>query len=272
MIKFGKCCSLADAPQAAADGFDYFETTVAEALMPDKGEEAWQENKLRLRDIELPLYACNGFLPGTMRLTGPNARPEQALDYAEGACRRADEIGCKFIVFGSGGARNVPGDFTKPGERPDVERGRDQFAEFCAGLAERISGCRVTVVIEPLCPNESNIINYVWQAMQIVKDVDSPRMEVLADLYHMIQGRETAESIVAAGPHLRHCHIAMRGTRAYPGDGPAFEFAPYFEALAKIGYAGGISCECGWPLREGQTISDAHRLALATLRELAGQE
>ena len=171
---------MADAPQAAADGFDYFETTVAEALMPDKGEEAWQENKLRLRDIELPLYACNGFLPGTMRLTGPNARPEQALDYAEGACRRADEIGCKFIVFASGGARNVPGDFTKPGERPDVERGRDQFAEFCAGLAERISGCRVTVVIEPLCPNESNIINYVWQAMQIVKDVDSPRMEVLA--------------------------------------------------------------------------------------------
>lgn len=271
MIKFGKCCNLDGAPLAAADGFDYFETSVAEAFIPDQDEAAWQEHKLRLRDIAIPLHASNGFLPGTMRITGPDARPDQALDYAECACRRADETGCKYIVFGSGGARNVPGDFLVPGNRPAVERGREQFAKFCADLARRIDGCRVTVAIEPLCPNEDNVVNYVWQALQIVHEVDSPRIEVLADFFHMMHGRETADSIIAAGPHLKHCHVATNGTRCYPGYEPYFDLAPYFEALRKIGYAGGVSIEGGWPLKDGQTMSDAHKIALAALRELANQ-
>lgn len=268
MLKFGLCCSIADSPLAAEAGFDYFEAPVADAFVPAADDDAWQERKRLLAAAPLPLRACNGFLPGTFRLTGPNADHGPALDYAERACRRADEAGCKYIVFGSGGARNVYGDFAPGGTPPDTERGRDQFAEFCGALAERIADCRVTVVIEPLRPSETNIINYVWQSMQIVAEIDSPRIETLADFFHMMRGKESAESIVAAGQHLKHCHVAMSAMRAWPGYEPAFELSPYFEALEKIGYKGGVSCECGWPLREGQTLSEAHLEALATLRSL----
>ena len=271
MIKFGFCCNIEDAKKFSSDGFDYFESSVGNALIPDRDDEAWEAQKHLLSEIELPLYACNGFLPGTMRLTGPNANHNPALDYAERACRRADEIGCRYIVLGSGGARNIPGDFLDPAKKPDIEGGYAQFTEFCRTLAKRIADCRVTVVLEPLRPNESNLLNYVWQGMQIVNDIDSPRIEVLADIFHMMQGRESAASIVAAGQHIKHCHVAMSGTRAWPGYAPAFELAPYFEALDKIGYSGGISCECGWPLHEGQTIFDAHREAVATMRNLAAR-
>ncbi|MBP5543148.1 MAG: sugar phosphate isomerase/epimerase [Kiritimatiellae bacterium] len=266
---FGVCCRIEDAPLIAEAGFDYFEPSVGEAFVPDAGEEEWQKRKRLIAAAPLPMRACNGFLPGTFRLTGPNADHGPALDYAERACRRADEVGCKFIVLGSGGARNVPGDFIPGDNKPDIELAYQQFTDFCRALAKRIADCRVSVVLEPLRPNESNILNYVWQGMQIVRDIDSPRIEQLADIYHMMRGREGAGSIVEAGPHLKHCHIAMFDGRTWPGYQPAFEFAPYFEALAKIGYTGGVSCECGWPLREGQDIAAARREALATLRELA---
>ncbi|MBQ6330033.1 MAG: sugar phosphate isomerase/epimerase, partial [Kiritimatiellae bacterium] len=106
----------------------------------------------------------------------------------------------------------------------------------------------VTVVIEPLRPNETDIIHYVWQGLQIVEEVNSPRLRQLADIFHMMMGREPAESIVKAGDRLMHCHIAEWKTRQFPGHDPeqTYRLKPYFDALKEIGYAGGVSCECGW--------------------------
>ena len=125
------------------------------------------------------------------------------------------------------------------------------------------------VVIEPLRPNESNIINYVWQGMQIVREVNHPRLQELADLFHMICGKESADSLIDAGCHLKHCHIACKETRQFPGTRPddAEIFKPYFDALKKIGYTGGVSCECGWP--KGAELEPALDKALALMKSLA---
>ena len=175
------------------------------------------------------------------------------------------------VVFGSGGARNVPGDLCakKREDRPDVERGAEQFAEFCEKLAARIEGCKVSVVIEPLCPNESNIINYVWQGLQIVERVNSPRIQQLADMFHMAQGKESPESIILAGSRLKHCHIAMPKTRQAPGMSDPGPLPDYFKALRRIGYAGGVSCECGWG-GKGTDRREARVKALAIMKRWAG--
>ena len=270
-ILFGACRGPADTALMKKIGYDFFEWNVASAMMPDKSEAEWAKRRDEVLGAALPIRSCNGFLPGTFRLTGPNAKWDEALDYAETACRRGDVLGVKTIVFGSGGARNVPGDITakKKEDRPDTEKGVEQYTEFCRILCKRIADCKVTIVIEPLRPLESNIINYVWQGLQIVEDVASPRLQQLADIFHMISGRESACSIVKAGSRLKHCHIACKGTRQFPGNNDTELFQPYFDALNKIGYDCGVSCECGWgnkgDLEKNLTI------ALATLRKLAGQ-
>jgi len=93
-------------------------------------------------------------------------------------------------VFGSGGARNVPGDICGAKEqKPLPEKGVEQYTEFCKILCKRVEDLKtVQIVIEPLRPNESNIINYVWQGMQIVREVNHPRLQELADIFHMICG------------------------------------------------------------------------------------
>ena len=266
---FGACRGPKDVPLLKKTGFDFWEWNAASAFMPDELDESkWARRRDEILAAPLPLRSSNGFLPGKFRLTGPNADFAPALDYAERVCRRADKVNVVTIVFGSGGARNVPGDFTakKREDQPKTEDGTAQMTEFCRQLAARIADCKVAVVIEPLRPNESNIVNFVWQGLQMVEDVGSPRIQQLADIFHMMMGREDPESIVKAGNRLKHCHIATKGKRAYPGANDTEAFLPYFAALKRIGYTGGVSCECSW----GDKADFEKNLvtALATMKDL----
>ena len=269
-ILFGACRPPEDAKLLASVGYDFFENGVASALAPDKDGEWWKRQKDMLLSQPIPMRSCNGFIPGTFRLTGPKAEHGAALDYAETALRRAEEVGVRTVVFGSGGARNGPGDFTGSREqKPNLEEGTAQYTDFCRKLCARVADLRtVAIVIEPLRPNESNIINFVWQGVQICEDVASPRLRQLADIFHMMMGRESAESIVKAGPLLKHCHIASYGTRQFPGSDPETvgRLKPYFDALNAIGYAGGVSCECGWG--EKKDLARNLETALNTMKGL----
>lgn len=267
-ILLGACRPLESAKVLKSIGYDFIEGTVGLCFVPDKGEEAWKRQREKIQSLPLPLRSCAGFLPASLRLTGPKADHEKALAYAETALRRADEVGVPSIVFGSGGARNVPGDFCGK-NRPDIAKGVRQYAEFCRKLCARVADLKtVQIVIEPLRANESNIINFVWQGVKIVREVNSPRLRQLADIYHMIEGDEGPESIVRAGDLLKHCHIAAPGTRSYPGSGKddAAKLKPYFEALRSIGYTGGVSCECGWGAKK-DTAKNLER-AFALLKSL----
>ena len=269
---FGVCRPLKDAALLKKHGYDFFENGVASILMPNCSEEEWKKQKDLILNAPIPLRSCNGFIPGTYRITGPKADFAPALDYAEKALRRAEEVGVKTIVFGSGGARNVPGDICAAKElKPKPEEGVEQYTEFCRLLCKRVEDLKtVQMVIEPLRPNESNILNYVWQGMQVVRDVNHPRLQQLADIFHMICGRESPASIIDAGCNLKHCHIACKGTRQFPGTRPddAEIFKPYFDALKQIGYTGGVSCECGWP-KEMPEFEKALEKALALMKSLA---
>ena len=248
-ILFGACRdSVADVAIMRDLGYDFWEWSAGAAFDPAKDDAWWQTQKEEIAKRPLPLRSCNGFIPGRFRLTGPKADHAPALDYAETVLRRADEIGVKTVVFGSGGARNVPGDFAG-NSWPKLEEGARQYADFCRALVKRVADLKtVQVVIEPLRPNESNIINYVFQGLAICREIDSPRLAQLADIFHMMMGGDPASAIQEAGPLLAHCHIADYATRQFPGFDPAVtdRLRPYFAALKSIGYTGGVSCECSW--------------------------
>ena len=271
-ILFGACRSSVEDVTIMRDlGYNFWEWGAGAAFDPAKDDEWWKRQKDEIAKRPLPLRSCNGFLPWSCRITGPKADHEKALDYAEIVLRRADEVGVKTVVFGSGGARNVPGDFTasNAADRPDLEEGARQYAEFCRKLVKRVADLKTTVVvIEPLRPNESNIINYVFQGIAICRDVDSPRLKQLADIFHMMMGGDDPNAIIAAGDLLRHVHIAEYGSRQFPGRDPALvsKFVPFFDALKAIGYAGGISCECGWG--DAKDFAKNAKTAIETMKGL----
>ena len=257
-IKFGVCAGADKAEKLKAIGFDFIEGGVAGTLKPNMPDAEFAPELAKLKACALPFQSCNGFIPKEYRLTGPSANHEPALTYAVKACQRADQAGIPFIVFGSGGARNLPEGF-------DAAKGKAQFIDFCQKLGDRIQACKVTVVLEPLNKAECNLLNSVTEGIEYVDAIRRPRVQLLADFYHMLRENEGPDAIRKAGSRIRHCHIAELEGRKAPGT-KGEDLSGFFKALRDIGYNGGVSCECGWPK---ENIEEAWKKALATMREQA---
>jgi len=255
-IKFGVCTGPDKAEKLKAIGFDFIEGGVSSTLKPTLSDAEFAPELAKLKACALPFQPCNGFIPKEFRLTGPDANHGPALEYAVKACHRADQAGIPFIVFGSGGARNLPKDF-------DASKGKAQFIEFCQKLGDRIKECNVTIVLEPLNKGECNILNSVTEGIEYVDAIKRPRVRLLADFYHMMKENEGPGAIRKAGARIGHCHIAELEGRKAPGT-KGEDLRGFFKALREIGYNGGVSCECGWPK---ENIEDAWKKALATMRE-----
>jgi len=259
-LLFGACRSISDAQVLKDVGFDFVEQSVANLLKPEMSDADYAAKTLPAsRKCPLPIRSCNGFLPGSMRLTGPEDKLQwdAALKFADVAFRRADELGINYIVLGSSRARSAPEGFSK-------EKAREQFVEFSKRLADRMDKgkCRVIVVLEPLRAAECNIFNFVEQGIEFVDRIGSPHVRLLADIYHMCSGNEQPDVFAKAGKRILHCHIATRAHRMAPGL-EEDDLSAYLKALAATGYSGGVSIEGSW---KGKDFREAAASAIELLR------
>ena len=144
-------------------------------------------------------------------------------------------VGAKAAVFGSAWARNVPEGF-------DRQRAEDQILSALDLCADRLKGTGVTLVIEPLYRQESNIINSVAEGVSFARRVNRHEIKVLADFFHMDEEREPLEVLRTHRDWLAHIHIADTGRRN-PGSG-SYPYDRFFGLLKEIDYQGMISAEC----------------------------
>ncbi len=233
--KFGVCTRVDNDSLLNSIGYDYIEEGVRKLLIPSKSDEEFKKILYKAKQCKLKTYACNGFLPGELKSTGPKAVHDQIMEFATTAFRRAKEAGVKVIVFGSGGSRRIPEGF-------DTQKAKEQFVSLLKQMGPVAKKHKVTIVIEPLRSKECNFINRVDEGLEIVKEVNHPNILLLADFYHMMQENESAESIVKADKYLAHVHIAENRDRATPGYYKE-DFTEYFKALKTIGYKGRVSVE-----------------------------
>jgi sugar phosphate isomerase/epimerase len=237
-VQFGVCSSITNVQPIKDAGFVFLEGGVQRDLMPGQPEQEFNKKKHEFEACPMPVIACNGFLPGTLKVTGPEARPDTVLKYAEVAFRRAATMGIRIIVFGSSGARSIPEGF-------DRQQAREQLIALLKKMGPIARKYKVTVAMENLQKSETNFINTVREELGIVREVNHPNIRVMADIFHMMRENEEPEALIEAGKYLVHCHIAELRSRTAPGmDGD--DFRPYFYALKKIGYKGGISIEGSW--------------------------
>lgn len=237
-VVFGVCASITSGEMLRETGFYYVEGSVGRDLMPGRSDEEFAKKMAKIDSCPIPVIACNGFLPGTLKVTGPDARPDTVLRYAEVAFRRAASVGIRIIVFGSSGARSIPDGF-------DRQKAQEQFIGLLKEMGPIARKYGVTIAIENLQKSETNFINTVGEAVTIAREVNDPNIRVLADIFHMMRENEGPEALEQAGKYLTHCHIAEKKDRTAPGMA-GDDFRPYFKALKKSGYRGGISIEGSW--------------------------
>ena len=235
-MKFGICTTLENINRLAETGYDYIELGVQPALIPEATETEFQ--KIREQALNAPIKpeAYAGFIPSTLRVVGDNVDMPRLSRYVETACRRGHELGGEIIVYGSSGSRTIEPDYPR-------ERALAQIAEFLNMAADHAETHHMTIVVEPICSREGNILRTVPDGVAMAKRVNRPSIKALADLYHMWHEQEPMQNILDAAEWLAHIHIAEPIKRAYPGN-DTFDFTNFFDALKTAGYNGRISCEC----------------------------
>ncbi len=233
-VQVGYCSTLKNIDAAKAAGFDYLELGTSEiAALSD---EEFEKAVAHIKEVGLQVPVTNLFLPAALKVTGPQTNRDEQMAYVKKAFARLSRLGTGIVVFGSGGARRVPEGFSK-------EDAFKQLVEFGKRIAPEARAQGLTVAIEPLRREETNIINSAAEGLELVVAVDDPNFQLMIDFYHLASEKEDPEIVVRAREHIRHLHMANPQGRVFPLVWTEYHYAPFFAKLREIGYDKRISVE-----------------------------
>jgi sugar phosphate isomerase/epimerase len=222
-----------------AFGYRYLVENTSKFLSPRTvSEEQFQEKLAIIKRSRVPLYACNIFIPGDLKVVGPSVNENAVLEYVEKVFQRAQQAGLTMIIWGSGGSRRIPDGF-------DRQKAKGQFISIAKKIAATASKYNIILALENLNTAEVNFITTVKEALEIVKAVDHKNLRLCTDLYHMLKENESPDVIAAAKDYVVYCELAEKEGRTPPGV-HGDNFRPYFSALKKIGFKGKVVIECNW--------------------------
>jgi sugar phosphate isomerase/epimerase len=233
-IQVGFCTPLANIDAAKLAGFDYVELATSE--IAGLSDAAFEEAVAHVRQAGISTPAANLFLPATVKVTGPAIDQEQQMAYVRKAFARLSRLGTQIVVFGSGGARMIPDGFPK-------DRAFQQLVDFGRRIAPEARARGITVAVEPLRHQETNIINSAAEGLDLVNAIGDPNFQLMIDFYHLASEKEDPAVVARAGAHIRHLHMANPDGRVFPRRWEEYDYAPFFAALRQIGYDKRISVE-----------------------------
>lgn len=210
-------------------GYDGVELFTATTDVPDGLEDALEETGLSVAAVGTGAgKVMNGWT-----LTSPDAdNRSQAKQFIK-----------DMIDMGAG--FNAPAIIgSMQGNDKSVDSG--QAFEWLGEALEELgayAGEQGTVLIyEPLNRYETVLFNTIEPAAKFVAGLDTDKVVLLADLFHMnIEEEDIADALRAAGPHVGHVHLADSNRR--PGGLGHTDMDPIGEALRDIGYTGYVSAE-----------------------------
>ncbi len=241
-MKFGICCSIENAPDAVAAGYDYVElgTFSLQGLDP-----AYTANPF----AGLPVEATNLFFDGRLRLNGSNRTP--VADYIRRSVERAANAGIKVMVIGSGGVRKVEGD-------TPAAAGLEAFLR-AAELAQMIaSNYGIQIAPESLNALETNV---GIDLPDFIQDLATVGVGYTLDTYHVLVQEDGKAVDWAIQIPFAPIHVHLGGRRR---DVPTADDPHLIAAAARLrdlGYNDRVSYE-------GSAKPDEYGTVLAAMRSL----
>jgi sugar phosphate isomerase/epimerase len=241
--------------EAAARGFDAVEVfpPSADAVNADELRSLLDDNGLSLAAVGTGA----GWVKHKLSLTSADeATREKAIAFV----RSIMDLAAKFeapAIIGS-----MQGKWEGAVTKPVALR---YLGNALFKLDDHARDIGTTLLYEPLNRYETNLINTLGDAVQVISGIGADNVKILADLYHMnIEETNIPDAIRNAGSRIGHVHFADSNRRA-AGLGHT-DFLPIVSALVEIGYEGYLSAEV-LPLPDPDT---AARQTMATFRQIVG--
>lgn len=218
-------------------GFDVLE--IFAATLYDRSKEYRKKVRKAAEENDIELTFSLGLRKDMdVSSADPKVR-ERGINYLEDLIKMVDELGGECfsgILYGAWGA---PFENDELNKEAHFKRSIESMKEVM-NTAEKYE---VSCNMEAVNRFEHFLINTSEEAVDYVKEVDSPYCNILLDTYHMnIEEDSFSEALELAGDKLGSFHIG-ENNRKPPGQGGHLPWSEIFGAVKKIGYDGRIVME-----------------------------
>jgi D-psicose/D-tagatose/L-ribulose 3-epimerase len=154
---------------------------------------------------------------------------QSGLDYLQECLEQVAEAGgtvLSGVVFAPWGVRT--------GE--DLEGRLARATEGLAQTAKHAERLEVDLGIEPINRYETDLVTTVGTAMKMVETINSPRVGILFDVFHVqLEENSIARAVAEAGSAIKHVHLADNH-RGLPGTG-SLDWNDFLTALKANHYS-----------------------------------
>jgi sugar phosphate isomerase/epimerase len=228
-LPFGRQCELA--AQLGYDGLEVAPFTLAADPMGITDEQAGafariaQDHGLAITGLHWLLVA-----PAGLSIVAADAAVRAAtLSVMQRLVELCALMGGRYLVHGSPKQRSVP-----PGSSREqaLARARDCFAR----VAVTAASCGVSYCVEPLSTHETDLINTVAEAAQLVDEIGSPALRTMIDCSAagQVESQPVADLIAQWMPRGYIAHVQVNDpNRRGPGQGE-MRFAPILQTLLRM--------------------------------------
>ena len=220
--------------KASELGFDAVELSLRDSSVLDQKKimEMLRHKGLKVSSIATgQTYYTDGY---SLCHRDGNIR-EKTVERLKGHIEFASQLDTQVIIGGIRGKFEMENNAV-PGS---VIQGTKDSIRKCVEYAARRG---VTLLLEIVNRYETNFINTVDEAVNLVKELEYDNLKILPDTFHMnIDEADFAESIARGGSLIGLIHFAD-SNRLAPGHGH-IDFDKIIEALNETGYSGCICAE-----------------------------
>jgi sugar phosphate isomerase/epimerase len=156
--------------------------------------------------------------------------------------------------FGSPKQRGTTGGATR-------EEATRRFVDGLAAVAPEAREQGVTILVEALPLDQTDVVLSLEEAVGIVKEIDNPAIRTMFDTHNAVDEKEPhADLVDRYFEFIRHVHVnETDGGHCGTGD---YDFRPILEVLARRRYAGWVSLEAF------QFEPGAEKIATESIRHL----
>lgn len=139
------------------------------------------------------------------------------------------------VVFGSPKQRN-----SRDGLTP--REATDAYIQGLAKAAPHAESRGVTLLVEALSPDQSDVVTSLAEAVSIVNQINSPGVQTMFDVHNAIAEKASHTDLIREFfPFIKHVHVnELDGKEPGTGD---YNFAALMQCLKDLDYQGWISLE-----------------------------
>ena len=240
----------------AKAGFDYVELSLSAISALSENGLAQLSEQLQA----IPCKACNLFFPPGLAIVGKNMDERGIRAYLARMLPLMANMGVETLVFGNGGARNVP----QGAAYEDIWQDLRHLVQIMDEYAGRYG---ITICVEPLC--DSNIITTYGEGVTLTAGLAN--VATMVDSFHAATAGQHFDEVLQNPAKLKHLHTAYPDGRLVPAPTDDMtKYADFVRVIKQVGYHDKISIEGAPRTTDPVKIPEEMAAALQTLKNLFG--